>query len=251
MTHTLLLTILASIGSAVLTVALTRTVLRSYIMGVVPDMIDEEWRSEIPLTKTDSVMLALVTALTTYVVSSSLGGGLTSIGIGAFAALAFSLSTIDLIEHWIPNVIVYPLYLVTALALVLHWNVNHLDTAFLTGALNGGIGSWVFYMILWKLTGERLGFGDVRYSAVIGAITGAFCPAMPAFAIFAANTLGLLAAIFGTLFRVRNNSDSIAFGPFMTIGAIITIIYREPIIAWWANTVASVTWLVQGGGATF
>jgi prepilin signal peptidase PulO-like enzyme (type II secretory pathway) len=246
MTVTLLLTILASLGSAALAVALTRTVLRSYIMGVVPDMIDEEWRDTIPMTKRDAVLLAVVSGFTTYVVSTSLGGGLLSFGIAAFMGLAFSITYIDFVEHWIPNVIVYPLYLVTALALLLYWNVEHLDASFLLGALTGGVGSWVLYMCLWKLTGERLGFGDVRYSAVIGAITGGFVPVMPIFAIFFANFLGLAFAILGMLIRVRRNDEMIAFGPFMTMGAVLAILYRAPISEWWVTTEATLLWLFSG-----
>lgn len=246
MTVTLFLTLLASLGAAALTVALTRTVLRSYIMGIVPGMIDEEWRDEIPMGKVDAAALAIVSGFTTYVVSTSLGGGLTSVGVAAFMAFAFSITYIDLVEHWIPNVIVYPLYLVTALALAIYWNVAHLDVSFLTGALTGGVGSWVAYMILWKLTGERLGFGDVRYSAVIGAITGGFVPVMPVFAIFFANFLGLVFAIVGMLIRVRRNDEMIAFGPFMTMGAVFALLLRDPIGAWWVTTQESLLWLFSG-----
>lgn len=246
MTHTLLLPILASFASAFLAVALSRNVLQAFIMNIIPDMFDEECRTENPMTKSDAVMLAITTAFTTYVLSTSLGGGITSFGIAAFVAFAMSISFIDLIEHWIPNVIVYPLYAVTALTVAMYWSENNLEPSFLLGALNGGIASWLLYMILWKLTGERLGFGDVRYSAVIGAIVGGFCPAMPVFAIFFANAFGLLFAIFGTLFRARSNDELMAFGPFMTMGAVFAILSRDGILEWWLNTEASLVWLFSG-----
>lgn len=243
-----LFAVLLSLGSAALAIALTKTVMTMFTTQVIDGMVDEEWRDGHGVTLQENVMMGALAALTTFVLSASFGTGIESILFAVFAAFGVSMSYTDLLDHYIFNIVVYPLYVLTAVSLLLYWHVNNLGADFLIGALIGGVVSYVIYLIQWRLSGYRLGFGDVRLSAPIGAIAGAFGAGLPLAAIFAANILALIAIIAAAVMKSKDDESSgqIAFGPFMVFGLVLVLMLRGPIMDWWETNTAAVVWLFSG-----
>lgn len=248
MTETFLYVLLLSLGSGVLAVALTKTVMTAFTSGAIHNMIDEDWRDGHGITTTETVTMAVLAATTTLALSASFGTGVESLLFAVLAAFGVSISYTDFLDHIIFNVVVYPMYLATAIALVMYWHANNLGVDFLIGALVGGVISYVIYLIQWRLSGYRLGFGDVRLSAPIGAIAGAFGAGLPIAAIVAANVLALMAIIINTILNIRSEApgDKVAFGPFMIFGLVLTLLLREPVMNWWTTNTQAVVWLFTG-----
>lgn len=248
MTEPFPIILLLSLGSAALAITLTRTVMTLFTTQAIEGMIDEEWRNGHGVTLHENVVMGVLAALTTFVLSVSFGTGVESILFAVFAAFGVSLCYTDLLEYILFNMVVYPLYVVTALALVIYWHVNNLGADFLIGALVGGVVSYVIYILQWKLSGYRLGFGDVRLSAPIGAIAGAFGSVLPIAAIAAANVLALVAIIISAIINSRSEEPKghIAFGPFMIFGLVLALVLRAPIMDWWVDKQQAIMWLLSG-----
>jgi prepilin signal peptidase PulO-like enzyme (type II secretory pathway) len=71
---------------------------------------------------------------------------------------------------------------------------------------------------------EAMGFGDVKFSVLIGLMVG--FPAVLS-AVLSGVVLAGLVAVALVLLRVRTMKDSIAYGPFLAMGALLAL-YRLP-----------------------
>jgi leader peptidase (prepilin peptidase)/N-methyltransferase len=69
-----------------------------------------------------------------------------------------------------------------------------------------------------------MGLGDVKFSALMGLMVG--FPAILS-AVLSGVILAGVVAIGLVLLRVRTMKDSIAYGPFLAIGALLAL-YRLP-----------------------
>lgn len=91
--------------------------------------------------------------------------------------------------------------------------------------LGMGVGSGVIYLIavLGKLAfrKEAMGFGDVKLMGLLGAALG-WKPVLLALLIAC-----LLGSVIGIGVRVATRSSYIPFGPFLSGGAAIMIIWRD------------------------
>jgi prepilin signal peptidase PulO-like enzyme (type II secretory pathway) len=85
---------------------------------------------------------------------------------------------------------------------------------FLTIAVLGGL----------AFKAEAMGLGDVKFSALMGLMVG--FPAILS-AVLSGVILAGVVAIGLVLLRVRTMKDSIAYGPFLAIGALLAL-YRLP-----------------------
>lgn len=99
--------------------------------------------------------------------------------------------------------------------------ISHVITAF---------ASFTFFLILYLITkGKGIGFGDVKFSFVIGFMLG-FPVAVVAF--YAAFLTGALISIILILIGKKKARGSvIAFGPFLIIGVVIAALYANEIIS--------------------
>lgn len=144
-----------------------------------------------------------------------------------YVTLFLTVFLIDLEHHIIPNVIVFPA-LVLALA----------ASAFLPGVgiVNAGIGAGAGFGImlaLYLIPGMVIGEGDVKLAAVIGAATG-----FPVvfFGLAASFILGGLVAATLLIVKIRNRKDAIAFGPYMALAAVFTLVWGESAMSWYLDT---------------
>jgi len=73
---------------------------------------------------------------------------------------------------------------------------------------------------------ESMGGGDVKLLAMIGAFLG-WKSALLTF--FIAPFFG---AVYGIVEKIRTKDSAIAYGPFLVLGALISMFYGDAIIAW-------------------
>ena len=73
---------------------------------------------------------------------------------------------------------------------------------------------------------ESMGGGDVKFLGMIGAFLGW------ELAILTFFIAPLFGAVFGVIEKIRKNDSAIAYGPFLALGALISLFWGETIIRW-------------------
>ncbi len=82
-----------------------------------------------------------------------------------------------------------------------------------------------FYLKVRKI--EGLGFGDVKMMILLGAFLG---PEKLIVTVLTASLLGLAVGLFLIVFRGKNLQLALPFGTFLSLGAIVSLIFSEPIL---------------------
>jgi len=108
------------------------------------------------------------------------------------------------------------------------WWMAHLKSlwASLLGVLVGGGSIYAMGMLgdfLFKK--ESMGGGDVKLLAMVGAFLGW---QLAILTFFIAPFFG---AVFGIIEKIRTNDTTIAYGPFLVLGALVSLFYGDQIIA--------------------
>jgi prepilin signal peptidase PulO-like enzyme (type II secretory pathway) len=143
---------------------------------------------------------------------------------GLFAAIFLALMTTDLERRLIPNRIVYPAMLL-AMAVSWAWPDRNVGQIFAGGGL-----AFAIMFIVYIVSLGRFGFGDVKMATLMGLVAG--FPAMTVGLFFTAISAGLVAALL-LLTRVMRRGQYIPYGPFIALGAIISLFWGSAIIDWY------------------
>ncbi len=75
-----------------------------------------------------------------------------------------------------------------------------------------------------------MGFGDVKFSFVLGVALGWVSPATAFLGIFMAFLLGSVVGIALIATKVKTRKDHVPFGPFMALGAVSALLIGPPIL---------------------
>ncbi len=81
---------------------------------------------------------------------------------------------------------------------------------------------------------EAMGFGDVKFIAMIGAFLG-WVPVF--FTVFAASIIGAVIGLLQKLVAREEWSRPLPFGPYLALGAILWIFLGEAFLAWYLGLV--------------
>lgn len=158
-----------------------------------------------------------------------------------YCCLFIVILFIDMEHGIIPNKIVYPAIAVALLIsiflppsrliypsgvvppLISHFTPQ---LGIVQSAIGGGIGLVLFVLIVVVSRGG-MGWGDVKLAALIGIITGV---PLVFIALFMAIILGGLIAGSLLLLKIKRRRESIPFGPFLSLAAIITLLWGSNIL---------------------
>lgn len=87
----------------------------------------------------------------------------------------------------------------------------------------GALAAGLLYLVLWRLSGRTLGFGDVRLAPVLGAAAAAVGWST----LLATLLLGsLVGAVVGLVLRARGRPGAFAYAPSMLAGAFAALLLR-------------------------
>ncbi|WP_148401668.1 prepilin peptidase [Clostridium sp. Marseille-P299] len=141
-----------------------------------------------------------------------------------FTTALLLLSIIDLKTYEIPiqiNLFIGALGIIRILT----------DPAHITSYLIGFFSVSTFLLIIYLLTkGKGIGGGDIKLMAVSGLIVG-FPNILVAFLIGC-----ILGSIIHTIrCKVSNANHMLAFGPYLSVGLFLSMLYGEQIISWYLN----------------
>jgi len=145
---------------------------------------------------------------------------------GLFAAIFLALMTTDLERRLIPNRIVYPATLL-AIAVSCAWPDRGIGQTLAGGGL-----AFAIMLIVYIVSLGRFGFGDVKMATLMGFAAG--FPAVTVGLFFTAISAGLAAALL-LLTGIMRRGQYMPYGPFIAIGAIISLLWGETIIDWYTG----------------
>jgi leader peptidase (prepilin peptidase)/N-methyltransferase len=134
----------------------------------------------------------------------------------------------DLERRLILNVVMYPAMLLAFVASFFTPGMTWWS------ALAGGVVGFAFFLGA-ALVGNAvfgsgaLGGGDVKLAAFVGLITG--FPLIVE-ALVLTMFIGAAASLILLVARVRGLRDYIPYGPFLVVGAVITLLWGYPIAGW-------------------
>lgn len=154
------------------------------------------------------------------------------LAIAAFYCCLFvALAVTDLEHSILPNRIVYPGMVVALLLAIVAQMVPAVTTLGIkSAAIGGGIG-FGFLLIVALISRGGMGGGDVKLAGLIGLVTG-----FPL--IFVALFLGIvgggLVAGMLLLLKLKGRKDTIPFGPFLSLAAMVTLLWGSDMLGWLA-----------------
>jgi len=146
-----------------------------------------------------------------------------------FLSTLIVVAFIDLEHHIIPNSISLPGILT---GFLLAWGTLPLSPLqSLIGILiGGGVIYLVSFISLAVLGKEGMGGGDIKLMAMIGAFLGWKSTLLT---IFLGSLAGSVVGISLMILKEKKRDDPIPFGPFLVLGAIISLFLGNQIIEWY------------------
>lgn len=140
------------------------------------------------------------------------------------------LFIIDLKIGLLPDRITYPAIVFASFYLISVAAVTSVWTPLIWSFLSGVIAAGFFAMLIILTRGRGMGWGDVKYVLFLGLALG--FPDIVA-AIFLAFLLGAIVAIFLLILGKKRFGQTIPFGPFLSLGALLVILWGEEILGWY------------------
>lgn len=151
-------------------------------------------------------------------------------------AALLAISIIDLEHFIVPDRITAPLT-VSALALLGLAALAEGNGGWRLGrTLLGGVAYCAFLLVLNLLYPKGMGFGDVKLAFPLGLYLGwlgwgqVFLGGFLAFLLGAVVGVGLIAT------KIKTRKDVVPFGPFLALGAMLTILWGDPILRWYTGS---------------
>ena len=155
-----------------------------------------------------------------------------ALGIMAFYACLFIVVFVIDLEHGlILNKVVYPGMVVALLLALLPqpWLTQWIVTGIANAALGGAIGFALFLLIAIVSRGG-MGWGDVKLAALIGLATGF---PLVFLSIIMGAILGGIMAVALVIAKKRKRRQTIPFGPFLAVAAMVTLLWGNIILDWY------------------
>jgi len=160
------------------------------------------------------------------------------LGVMAFYACLFTIIFVIDLEHGlILNKVVYPSMVVALLLALLPqswltqvtWLTQVIEPGIASAALGGAIGFAIFLLIALVSRGG-MGWGDVKLAALIGLATGF---PLVFVAIIMGAILGGIVAVPLLIAKKRNRRETVPFGPFLAVAAMVTLLLGSNILNWY------------------
>jgi leader peptidase (prepilin peptidase)/N-methyltransferase len=149
-----------------------------------------------------------------------------------FTALAVTLAGIDIDTLTLPRQLVYGGAVAGAVLLTMSAVLDG-EPARLVGAAIGAVVAAAALFVLHEISPRAMGFGDVRFAGLIGLYVGWLGLAQVPAALFLAFVLGAIVGIGWLAVRRRDRHTHIPFGPFLAAGALVTVLWGQPLVHAW------------------
>lgn len=135
----------------------------------------------------------------------------------------------DLKHFTIPNKIIYPAILITLI-----FNFQYLffgQSSIFKNSILAAFGASAFFFLIFLISqGKAIGFGDVKLAFFLGLFLG--WPNI-IIALFFSFLIGAIIGLGLIFLRKKTLKSEVPFGPFLTVGAFISLFWGSQIIAWY------------------
>lgn len=170
-----------------------------------------------------------ITAISSLLLFLRYGFSLSYLVYFSFLAALIVITVIDLYHQIIPDVISLPGIGVGLLTSLINPENTFINS--LIGMLLGG-GSLFFVATLyqWLFKREGMGGGDVKLLAMIGAFLGWKAVILT---ILFSSFIGSIVGIIIMALKGKDFKYAIPFGPFLSLGATLSLFYGESLINWY------------------
>lgn len=111
--------------------------------------------------------------------------------------------------------------------------LNRFDVNIIIDPFLAAFFSMAFFLMIFLISkGKWMGFGDVKYSFLMGLILG-----LPdvLIAIFLANFFGAIIGIGLITAGKKTMSSEIPFGPFLVVGTLAALFFSSPLLNWYLS----------------
>ena len=152
------------------------------------------------------------------------------------AAVGVALAAIDLDTKRLPNVIVLPSYPVAAALFLLPALVEG-QWGNYARAVAGAAALFGVYFLLALIHPAGMGFGDVKLAGVLGAYLAWLGWAGLVVGGFLGFALGAAVGVAMMVAGRAGRRTALPFGPFMLLGALLSIFSAEPLSQWYLGMV--------------
>jgi leader peptidase (prepilin peptidase) / N-methyltransferase len=153
------------------------------------------------------------------------------VALAPYAVLGLALvaiSAVDLERYIIPNRMVYPTLALVAPLLVLSSAVDH-HWGSLARAAIAGAAAFVAFFVVHLIAPKGMGFGDVRLAGVLGLATGWLGLGHAFVGFFAGFVLGAVLGLLVVAVKGGGRKTRIPFGPFLAAGAVVAVVWGNPL----------------------
>ena len=172
-----------------------------------------------------------ITAICSFILFLKYGVSLSYLFYFLFVAALIVITVIDLYHQIIPDVISIPGIGVGLLSALILPHVTFFNS--LIGMILGGGSLFVVATLYqWLFKREGMGGGDVKLLAMIGAFLGWESVIIT---IISSSLIGSILGIIIIIFKGKNFKYAIPFGPFLSLGAAITLFYENEILFWYSQ----------------
>ncbi len=188
-------------------------------------------------------LVELITAglfILSYVLWPEIQNGWEWAQFGAWLALLvglIALAVYDLKWMLLPNRILYPLYVVGGIFVLTGLPLTDDALSYLANVvLSVAIGGGIFYLLFQLSKGKWIGGGDVKLGFLLGAV--ALKPLQTMLLLFLASIFGLIFSLPLLTKNKKLKSVRIPFGPFLILGAVVTVLFGQQIIDWYIDLIS-------------
>ncbi|CAH9418330.1 A24 family peptidase [Streptomyces globisporus] len=170
-----------------------------------------------------TTLAPLVTALACVVLAAATGARPELVGWLALAPVAVLLAVVDRRVHRLPDPLTLPL---AAAAVLLLGGAALLPghAGSWTSGLLGGLALGGFYLLLFLINPNGMGFGDVKLALALGVALGWYGWTVLFVGGFAGFLFGAAYGLALVLLRRAGRRTGIPFGPFMIAGALTGVL---------------------------
>jgi leader peptidase (prepilin peptidase)/N-methyltransferase len=170
---------------------------------------------------------AVVAALAGALVGVALGWTWSLVLWVPLVPVSVALAVVDWRTRLLPTAVLRPSYIGVVGLVLLGWAVTGDSAAVVLAAL-GWLVAGGLYVLLWFIYPRGLGFGDVRLAGVLGIALGWVGWGTLLVGVYAGFLLGgVLGGLLSALKVVERKG--FPFGPFMLLGALVGLLWGEPL----------------------
>jgi len=170
-----------------------------------------------------------ITALSSFFLFITYGVSLSFIYYFSFVAALIAITVIDLYHQIIPDVISLPGIVIGLLGSLVIPQITFWSS--LIGVISGGGSLFLVATVYqWLFKREGMGGGDVKLLAMIGAFLGWKAVILT---ILLSSFIGSIIGITVMLIKGKDFKYAIPFGPFLALGAVISLFWGENLTSWY------------------